>query len=100
MAGIMNKNGLFPFAYRNSVGTWGNLKDFNLATGNGWYNVSGTTAEGGTAPSNSPVSGGYGIMLVLSVDATVIQCFFGAYNESAIMYRIYSGGSWGSWRAV
>ena len=101
MAEVLSSNQRFPFQYINSVGTWGNLKDFNLATRNGWYNVSGTTAEGSTAaPSNSPSKGGYGIMFVLSENNHAFQIFFGVYNDSPILARVYTDNSWSAWRTI
>ena len=101
MAEVLSSNQRFPFQYINSVGTWGNLKDFNLATRNGWYNVSGTTTEGSAAaPSNSPSKGGYGIMLVLSQGNHACQIFFGVYNDSSILARTYTDNSWSDWRTI
>ena len=101
MAEVLSLSQRFPFQYINTVGTWGNLKDFNLATRNGWYNVSGTTAEGSTAaPSNSPSKGGYGIMFVLNENNHAFQIFFGVYNNSPILTRAYTDGAWSDWRTI
>lgn len=88
----MDVNKLFPFMYVDSVGIYGNIKDFNQATTSGYYKISGFDET----VINKPLTGGYGDLVVHNANGYISQVYYGHYGNT-LSVRTYDGKNWSDW---
>ena len=88
----MDVNKLFPFMYVDSVGIYGNIKDFNQASTSGYYKISGFDET----VINKPLTGGYGDLVVHNANGYISQVYYGHYGNT-LSVRTYDGKNWSDW---
>lgn len=93
IAGLMNTNKQFPFMRIDTIGTYGNLKDFNLATTEGIYTVNGKLNDELNFP---PTQSSYGELIVYR-DLYVTQIYYSTSKDIWIRTRI---DDWSQWSRV
>ena len=85
--------GLLRLAYeKGTIGTYGDLKDFNKCTKNGYYRVMGKSED---ILNACPVT--YGIMVVYGESEPYkLQVTFDL-TKKQIAYRMYGDSNWTGW---
>ena len=81
----------YPFQYRNSIGYYGNIKDYNNAVDSGIYELRGSGVS-----NEPPTNKMYGVLVVMKANDNIVQLSFHNDNNE-VFSRLFVYGGWGAW---
>lgn len=81
----------YPFQYRNSIGYYGKIKDYNNAVDSGIYELKGS---GGS--NEPPTTKMYGVLIVMKANDNIVQLSFHNDNDE-VFFRLFVLGGWRAW---
>ena len=95
VAGVFSSLSLFPFMYRDSIGAYGNIKDYNNAELSGFYAMEGSLVDS----NQPPMTKYYGVLLVVKAGDYKIQLAMSS-ETGEICLRGFVWGSWKEWNTL
>lgn len=81
----------YPFQYRNSIGYYGNIKDYNNAVDSGIYELKGSGVS-----NEPPTDKMYGVLVVMKANDNIVQLSF-HNDKKEVFSRLFVYGGWGAW---
>ena len=81
----------YPFQYRDSIGYYGKIKDYNNAVDSGIYELKGSGVS-----NEPPTSKMYGVLIVMKANDNIVQLSFHNDNDE-VFSRLFVLGGWRAW---
>ena len=81
----------YPFEYRDTIGYYGKIQDYNKAVNSGIYEMKGSGVQ-----NEPPTNKMYGILVVMKANDNIVQISFHNDNEE-VFSRLYVYGIWSGW---